>query len=182
MKISNFVPLFILLAALGLHSCSPSLTPFTQKLYDQNNWSEEELKRIQFYLSEDIVLRKQVSSGDSKIESGDIKIVSGSKVEEIIIKRGTPGVLAFMPKKKRFAISFEEGDEGRYLMFGPNPKRGNRYLLLASDWKRRKGEVSYGDQKYYTTSDSAYAALLVNLKKVRNVQVKSRKAKGRTVD
>lgn len=184
MKITNFVFLLVSTAMLGLlTSCSPQLSPFTQKLYESNQWSEEELKQIQFYLSEDVVLRKQVSAGDSRIESGDIKIVSGSKVEEIVIRQGTPGVLAFMPKEKRFAVSFEGGeDEGRYLMFGPNPKKGNRYVLLASEWKRRGGEVSYNGQKYYTTSASAYASLLVNLKKVRRVSVKSRTARGRKVD
>ena len=109
-------------------------------------------------------------------------MVDGKKVEEVVVRKGTPGVLIFMPKEKRFAVSFENNNDERYLMFGPNPKAGNRYVLLASDWKRRRGEVRYDGKSYYTPSESAYAALMVDLKKIRKVQVKSRTAKGRKID
>ncbi len=183
MKFSNLLSLIALIGVVSiLSSCSPRLTPFTQKLYDRNDWSEAELKKVQFYLSEDIVLRREVTKGGSRIESGTIKVVNGSKVEEVVIRKGTPGVITFMPKHDRFAVSFEEGNDERFLMFGPNPKYGNRYALLASGWKRRGGEVTYDGSKFYTTSDSAYATLLVNLKKVRKVSVKSRTASGRKID
>jgi len=183
MKLSNITQLLILFAITALvTSCSSNLTPFTQKLYEKNDWSEAELKKIQFYLSEDVVLRREVTEGGSKIEGGAIKVVNGSKVEEIVIKKGTPGVLTFMPKENRFAVSFEEGNDERFLMFGPNPKYGDRYALLASGWKKNSGSVTYDGIKFYTTNDSAYAALLVNLKKIKKVQVKSRTAGGRKID
>ena len=169
-------------AILGLSSCSPHLSPFTEDLYDENRWSDEELKQIQFYLSEDIVLRREASQGAATIESGRIRMINGRRVEEVIIRKGTPGVFLFRPKEDRFAVSFEDGDEQRFLMFGPNPKARGRYVLLASEWKRDKGVVSYEDRKFYTSTSSAYAALLVDLKKVRKVALKSRTAKGRSVN
>ncbi|MEM1319957.1 MAG: hypothetical protein AAGG75_06840 [Bacteroidota bacterium] len=180
MKASSILGILSLLL-IGLSSCSPKLTPFTQRLYEENRWTNEELKRIQFYLSEDIVLRREVSGGSSEIISGEIKMVDGQKVEEIVIRKGTPGVFVFSPKSERFAVSFEGGSDERYLMFGPNPKNGNRYALLASNWRRRRGQVTYDGRKYYTPGESAYASLLVDLKRVRKVSVKSRTAKGRTV-
>ena len=102
---------FFALVLIGLSSCGPTLTPFTQRLYQENDWSEPELKRIQFYLSDNIVLRRQVSGGSSEIIRGEIKIVDGQKVEEIFFRKGTPGVLLFKPKEKRFAVSFEENGE-----------------------------------------------------------------------
>jgi len=183
MKFSSVLTCIALVGTIViLSSCSPRLTPFTQKLYEKNDWSESDLKKIQFYLSEDIILRREVTKGGSKIESGSIKVVNGSKVEEIKIKKGTPGVLTFIPKEDRFAVAFEGGNDERYLMFGPNPKYGNRYALLASNWKRRGGEVTYDGTKFYTTSESAYASLLVNLKKIKKVSVKSRTAGGRKID
>lgn len=182
MKNINYAFVLLTVGVLFFSSCSPQLTPFTKRLQEDNNWSEQDLKRIQFYLSEDIVLQKQRKNGETRIESGEIKIVDDARVEEIIVRRGTPGVLSYYPREDRLGICFEEGDDGRYLMFGPNPKQGNRYALLASDWTRRKGKVSYGEEKYYTTSESAYAALLVNLKKVRRTKVKSHTAGGRKVD
>ncbi|MEL6867457.1 MAG: hypothetical protein AAFP19_23735 [Bacteroidota bacterium] len=177
----NFLALVAAFLLLGLGACSPKLTPFTQRLVDENNWSEDELRRIQFYLSDDIVLRRQASKGDAKIVSGEIKIVNGKRVEEIIIEKGTPGILLFSPKENRFAVSFESGGDDRFLMFGPSPKSGSRYVLLASNWKRNRGEIRYAGKKYYTSSESAYATLMVDLKRVRNVSVKTRKASGRTI-
>ncbi|MEM9918497.1 MAG: hypothetical protein AAF990_10400 [Bacteroidota bacterium] len=168
-------------AILSFSACSPKLTPFTQRLQNEQRWGDEDLKSIQFYLSDDIVLRRKARAGDSKIVSGEIKIVNGEKVEEIVIPKGTPGILLFRPKANRFAVSFESGSDERFLMFGPNPRSNNRYALLASDWKRRGGEVTYDGRKYYTPSSSAYASLMVDLKRVKKVSVKSRRAKGRTI-
>jgi len=163
-------------------TCSPQLSYFTQDLYKENNWSNEELKEIQFYLSEDIVLRKQVREGSSEIRSGKIKIVNGKEVEEIVIKRGTPGIFVFSPKKNRFAVSFEDSGTERYLMFGPNPNRGDRYVLLASEWKDKRGKVTYDNTTYLVSSQSSISALMVDLKRTRNLRVKSRRAEGRRLD
>lgn len=163
-------------------SCSPNLAPFTEDLYDDNRWSDAELQQIQFYVSEDIVLRREASDGVSTIESGKIKMVDGRKVEEVVIRKGTPGIFLFKPKEDRFAVSFESGNDNAYLMFGPNPKVRGRYVLLASEWKRRQGTVSYDNRKFYTPTSSAYAALMVDLKRIRRVSTKSRTASGRVLN
>jgi len=165
-----------------MSSCSDRLTPFTQRLYDEQGWSEAELKKIQFYTSQDIILYRDIVEGDSKIVSGEIKIRNGRKVDEVRIKKGTPGVMLFRPKDNKFAISFEAGDDDRFLIFGASAKRGGRYQLLAKDWKRNYGKVTYAGKTYRVNSDSAYAALLVDLDRKRNTKVKSRTAKGRTID
>lgn len=174
--------LFLFGAAIlfSLSSCSPTLSPFTQRLYDENNWSESELKRVQFYLSNDIILRRQASSASSRIEEGTIQVRNGRRVEEVVIRKGTPGVLLFIPKDNRFAVSFEDND--KYLMFGPNPKAGDRYALLASDWNNRQGKVTYGDGKYWVDANNGIANLMVDLKRARNTSVKSRTAGGRKVN
>lgn len=183
----TLLPAFVqllLLAALGLSlsACGPTLTPFTQKLYEENDWDNNDLQRIQFYLSDDVRLRRELTSGSSQIVRGEIKMVDGRRVEEIFIRRGTPGVFMFSPKEDRFAVSFEEGGNERYLIFGPNPRISNRYALLASDWERRVGTVTYDGQKWEIDSDSGFATLLVDLRRIRQTNVKSRVAGGRRVD
>ncbi|MEM6964170.1 MAG: hypothetical protein AAF573_05340 [Bacteroidota bacterium] len=178
---------FLLPLTLGIFlmsSCKTKLTPFTQQLYEEQQWTDEELKRIQFYISEDIVLFRELRKGDSRIVSGEIKIRNGRKVDEVVIKKGTPGVLLFRPNEDKFAISFEEGNDERYLVFGPSRKRGRngKYGLLSKDWGRRFGKVTYGGRIYNATSNSAYAALMVDLKRLKDTEVRSRVAKGRKVD
>jgi hypothetical protein len=158
------------------------LSYFTQELYERQNWKEEDLKKIQFYVSKDIRLKRQLTGGSSEIISGKIKIEDGRQIEEVVIPRGTPGAFIFSPKQDRFAISFEDGNDSRYLMFGPSPKYSDRYVLLASDWKRNSGEVSYDGKTWRVSSDEAFAALLVDLRKMNKVSVSSRTAKGRKVN
>ena len=176
---SKVFPLFGLLVVLLMGACSPKLSPFTQRLVDQNDWTESDLKRIQFYLSEDINLYRDYTKGDSKIESGEIKMVKGRQVEKVLIKKGTPGVAVFQPKGK-LAVSFENAAD-RFLIFGPNPRKRNSYVLLATEWKDGTGKVKYDDRVYFTNRESAFATLLVDLKKSKKVSVKSRTAKGRKI-
>lgn len=176
-------PFLGLLAAIFLFSaCSPQLTPFTRDLYDKHHWSDTELKGIQFYLSDDLVIYRNVDELDEvKISGGEIKMVDGQKVEEVRFRAGTPGVFLSRPKEDHFAISFEEGDDTRYLMFGPNPKRDGQYMLMASEWNRRSGKVTYAGAKFQTASDEI-PRLLVNMKYRNQSTVEKRKASGRRVE
>ena len=173
-------------SVLGLFlftSCAPKLTPFTQRLYEEQQWSDDELKKIQFYTSDDIILYRELSKGESRIVAGEIKIRNGKKVDEVVIKEGTPGVLLFRPRENKFAISFEAGNDDRFLIFGASERRGGQYRLQAKNWKRRRdGTVTYEGKTYYTTTESAYATLMVDLSRIRETEVRSRVAKGRTVN
>jgi len=166
---------------LTLGACSPRLTPFTQDLHEEFGWSESELQKIQFYLSRPVVLRREFNKGSSEIVSGKIKMVNGRKVEEVVIAAGTPGVVLFQPKTDRLAVSFEDGSQERFLMFGPNPHVNDKFVLLASSWDKNKGKVTYENKSWSTPSNSAYAALMVDLRKIRQTKVNSRRAGGRSV-
>ncbi len=172
---------FALLGLFMLSSCSSRLTYFTQDLQNQYRWSDDELRKIQFYLSRDVVLKRELTGGSSDIVSGKIKVEDGRRIEEVVIRKGTPGAFIFSPKSERFAVSFEDNDDN-FLMFGPSPKYSDRFVVLASDWDRRSGEVTYGGKKWRVSSEAAYAALLVDLRKISKVDVNSRVAKGRKVN
>lgn len=159
-------------------SCGPKLSPLTQRLVDDQNWTEDELKRIQFYLSEDLVLTRELRDGKSEIRNGQVKIIDGREVEQIVFKRNTPGVFVFSPKTQRIAVSFERNDED-FLVFGPNPKAGNRYVIMAADWNRRNGSVTYAGKKWRVNSSDAYASLLIPLKRLRNSDVNGKVVGGR---
>ena len=159
-------------------SCGPKLSPLTQRLVDDQDWTETELKRIQFYLSEDLVLTRELRNGNSTIRNGQVKVIDGREVEQMIFKRNTPGVFVFSPKTQRMAVSFERNDEN-YLVFGPNPKAGQRYTLLASDWNRRSGSVTYAGRTWRVNASDAYASLLIPLKRLRNRDVSGKVVGGR---
>jgi hypothetical protein len=176
-SITKIFPLAILCLFL-LSACSPRLSPFTQKLYEENKWNQDQLKRIQFYLSDGVTLRRQKTEADSRISGGKIRMEKGREIEEIIIPKGTPGVLSYIPRENRFAVSFEEGKSNRTLIFGPDSRGNNRYVLKVVKWTDSRGIIRYDDKNYYIYKSDALALLLVDLKKIRKTQVKTRVAKG----
>lgn len=163
-----------------LSSCNKKLQYYTVNMQQEYELGEDDLKRIQFYLSEDITLVRSRSGGRSSIKDGTIQVKDKSKVEEIKFKRGTPGTAVFSPKSDRIAVSFESGPD-KYLMFGPNKKARGRFVLLAKDWDRNVGQITYDGKIYTTSSESAYAALLVQIKGSGEFEYNSRKADGRKV-
>ena len=176
----NIYPLIVLLA-VSLSSCVTTLKPFTQTDKKELKLGENELKRVQFYVSEDIVLQRKAGAESREIEDGKIRVVDGEKIEEVIVKKGTPGVLEYYPGDGRMGITFEDG-EGRYLMFGPNPIRDGRFFLFGSEWKNNIGKITYEDKTYYTAPGCGNAYLLVDLKKLKKTTVSQRQAEGRKVN
>ncbi len=162
-------------------SCSQTLTPFSIDLYDKYRWSNEELKNIQFYLSDDIVLYKKIDGSEASIDNGKINIRKEKKGEKIVFKRGTPGVFLFSPKNNRFAISFHDKDDTKYLMFGPNDALKGNFALLGKEWSKYQGQVTYEEQVYTVSADDALAILLVDLRKVSKYNYQSKNEKGRKV-
>lgn len=177
----NLFYLLTITSVILLSSCSKNLTYFTSDLVENYSWGERELKRIQFYVSEDVYLYKTEKGGSSQIKGGRIQIKDQRKVDEIIIKEGTPGTLMFMPKENTFAVSFD--NSGNYLIFSPSKKTNGKYTLRAKKWldKGKGGVITYGEEEYYTTTQSAYAALMVDLNKANKSERKSKRASGRTV-
>ena len=176
---SRLIVLVIVSTSLG--SCSKNLRYYTAGMQNEFKWSDRELATIQFYLSQDIILYKSLESEETEISKGKIRVTDGGRVEEVVIEKGTPGVFVHSPKTNRLAISFED-DDSKFLMFGPNKKAKGRFVLLAKDWERNYGKISYGDEVYETSTSSAYAALMVDIEKAKNIRYSSRTAEGKRVE
>ncbi len=122
-----------------------------------------------------------MDQGKTRIKDGEIVIVDGARKEKVVIRKGTPGALIFIPKDNRFAIGFENS-RSKYLIFGVETDLGGKYALKAQHWAKNYGVVSYGDETFYTSSENAYAHLLVDVKKLRQQTVNTRVVKGRKVN
>ena len=79
---------FFFLVLIGVSSCTHQLSPFTSGLVENQGWSEQDLRKIQYYLSDDVQLERQIRQSASDIVFGEIIIflkVGG-------MTRGTHGV------------------------------------------------------------------------------------------
>jgi len=163
---------------LGLASCAPRV-PFTQNVRDKYQLSAEDLKSIQFYNSEDIVLnRGKKSQGDKTTDEGMLTVKDGQYIEQVVIKRGTPCVVEKVVGTNKLAVTFEDGQ--RFLVFGnPSNNSKGKYTLLASEWNGSRGKLSYGEHAYVTNTNADAIYLEFRMKKMQEFDREQRVVKGR---
>ena len=174
----NFTVYLTLLVVVA--SCTPQLVPYSQKLQGETGLDEDQLKQVQFYNSHRIVLFRELGKSTSEIVSGEIKIIDGKQIEQIVINPLTPGVMVNSSNGKRFGISFEQGPD-RYLVFGLNPRKAGTYTIFARDWENQTATIDYDGKEFKLAPQSSESMLLVNLKKLNQFKVHSRTVSGRAV-
>lgn len=162
-----------------LSSCTSDLIPYTQNIAKDAQLNDEQIKAVQFYVSNDIVLYHYLDNATTEVVGGEIKIIDGRKVEEIIIASGTPGV-AVGREGNQIMISFDA--DGSFLRFAPNPGYGGKYTLMAKDWDGRNGIVQYAGSDFYTSESASVATLLINLQQIDQSETTTKTVGGRTVE
>ena len=176
------MPTAILLSlAFAISACSPRLSPLTDNLREEYNWSEQELSKIQFYLSEDLVLSRERRRGTTDIVRGRVRVEDGREIEEVVFDRGTPGVVLFSPKPGNLAVGFDADSDERFLVFGASPRSGGRYVLLAKEWDRSRGKVTYGGELWNVSARNADVSLLLNLRRTGKVDRETARPSGRRI-
>ncbi len=171
---------FSIIIIISIASCTPQLVPYTSSIQRQSGLSVNDLNKVQFYNSDRIVLFREVGKSTSEVISGDIKIVDGKQIEEIVINPMTPGIMVNAAGDQRFGISFEDGAD-RYLVFGLDPKKAGRYTIYGKNWKNHQATIDYDGKEYRLAPHSSETILLVNLKKLNGTKVSSRTVKGRAI-
>jgi hypothetical protein len=171
--LTAFLPVFLI-------SCAPQHIPFTQQLREQHNLKPEELKSIQFYLSNDLVL----SRGDQKLKKetndGELTVLKDAMVEEFIFKAGTPCVIQEVVDGNRVMVSFEKGGN-KFLVFGSLKNRDGYYTLQAFDWSKDKGKVNYGEKIYLTSKGSRDVFLVLKMKSLEKFKLDQKVVKGQEI-
>jgi len=170
---------FILLLFPLLFSCSPKV-PFTQAIREKYNLSENELKAIQFYTSDIIVLKRgEMSPKEKDTKEGTLTITSGNKVEQVTIKAGTPCVVEQVYDGNRISVSFEDG-KNKFLVFGSMNSRKGLYVLQVID-DNNKATINYGEKLYYASTGSDPVFLVLKVKSLNNLEVHEKVVKGKKI-
>lgn len=173
---------FALVIVASLYACSSSI-PFTNDDKIKYNLTEDKLKKLQFFISRDIVLQRGERSDEAQEFDQDGKLIvsSSASLDEIYIKEGTPGVVVKVMDGNRLAVSFDATDDNKYLVFGDPNNRG-RYNLMGAEWNNGKGKINYGGKVYYVMPGGAGAYLKYKMKKVSENRKSQSAVKGRKVN
>ncbi|WP_437761417.1 DNA-directed RNA polymerase [Sorangium sp. So ce281] len=104
-----FAPLFLALLSLLVVGCGPRLVPFTHELRVQHDLSDSDVKNLQFYVSHQIALRRELTAESSQVTSSHkLLLVSGKVIEEVVVEERTPGVV-LAARGGALSVSFEPG-------------------------------------------------------------------------
>ncbi len=173
--------LALIVVGLALYSCGVKV-PVTDALKTEYNLNDKNMKKVQFYTSQTIILEKSVTSG-TQGTAGDGTLVTSksSDQERVIIPTNTKGIFESFGPNGETIVRFEVGP-GKVLKFAIRPSQATGKYYLVADWKQDKGgEIMYGGETYYATALSGNAYLMVVLKKLNKTRRKDRVVKGMKV-
>ena len=180
MGIRNLI-LFTAIAIITI-SCSPAKVAFSPSIKSNYNLNAENMRSVQFYVSSELVLYREVKNSDSvHILNGKLLFKSNNTTEKIIIKPNTPCVFEneIGNNGDILSISFEKG-KNRNLYFIKNEY--GVYSLAAKTWDSDNdniGMLSYNDKYYFTGNGNTY--LTIKSKTFRKIKNKQRVIKGRKI-
>jgi hypothetical protein len=165
------------LAASVLLSCAKPV--LTDTLRERYSLDATDLRRVQLYTSDEIVLRREDNDQEKSISGSGLRIRDGVRLEEVVIRAHTPCValrvegpfvlVGFSPQRPDLSLWFGLDKKG------DAPAEGRRYELAAlanapNDAtpfvpEHAKGFlVTYGGKKYRVADPRSWSAhLLVDL-------------------
>ncbi|MDO6429740.1 hypothetical protein Q4E93_04050 [Flavitalea sp. BT771] len=175
--------------SMTMTGCSSSkvsranLVPFTKDLRQKLEKENIDLKQVQFYVDQKLILDRNLGDQKIQVTSGIVKLENGKYINQVIVPAFTPGVCESAEGDK-LMISFEKGNNN--LPFGPGSGYTfNEYSLYGTEWRNGTTAVTYDSNKFRarcgTCQDVASVTLLVRKSILDKVERKSRTLKGRTV-
>jgi len=166
----RFVIILILVAIIGFQSCAPKkpiytnqstptvhndpppakdpYVPFTRELFDKLSANNIDVKLVQFYIDQQLVLTRFLSNDQVTVKNGVIKFNNGQYVNEIVIPQYTP-VVCEAVEGDGLRVN-AENSSGTTLKF-LNSKQYSpvNYIFNPDKWnKDGTCEVMYNGNKY----------------------------------
>jgi hypothetical protein len=165
----------------GVKIMPQDLVPFTTALREEFQLTADQLKRVQFYVSDDITLQATRVSGQTAVAGGKLRKVGEMLVEEVFIESLTPCVAREIDASD-LRVNFNASLPTHLLGFGDDGKSGGRYVLFARRWENDIGQLGYGGSEFLAVERSGKAHLLVRKDLVEKMQKNRRVEPGVRVE
>jgi hypothetical protein len=194
--------LYFILILIGIQACGPrkevqktptrydapvekknDYVPFTKDLYNKLLANRIDLKKVQFFIDQELVFTRGVDNGKVEVSNGVIKFINGKYVNEIVLPIYTPGVCELV-EGDGLRISFEKGGQA-FKFLNSRQYSPDYFVFTGSNWKDGSCEVDYDGNKYRvncgTCSSAADAKLVVRQSDIDNNERKSKQMGGNKV-
>lgn len=124
-------PLVLVSLVSVLAGCGAGRIPFTHEIRTQYGLSDQELKNLQFYVSDTVTLRRELDATSRQVTgSHRLVLTTGKVIEEVVVEEETPGV-AVDVGPDTITVSFDIGSamvfalrNGEPLVSSPTPSPG----------------------------------------------------------
>jgi len=120
--------------------------PFTRDLYLKLKQYNIDIKKVQFFIDQQLVLDRYIDINKAEINSGVVKFVNGRNTNEIVIPALTPCVVDSVDADG-FRVSFEKGSNNIF-KFINNKYSPDFFVFTGSNWKDGTAEIYYDKQPY----------------------------------
>ena len=137
--------LALIVISISCQTTRGELVPFTESQRLRYELGEGELRSLQYYLSDRIVLERVASAGTGKVDRGRLIVRSGTTIQQVVVESGTRGAVEptarigpFGAGDFAFEISFERGAPLRFAA-----ARDGTYSLAG----RNRGGFPFGRSK-----------------------------------
>ncbi|MDD5675404.1 MAG: hypothetical protein PHC61_14635 [Chitinivibrionales bacterium] len=184
----------ILILALLAVGCS-SRVPLTKGLIQDYRLSDNDIPKLQLYISDGILLEKRLTTIDKNIDSASfaLKKVEDYFVKQVYFKKGTP-CIAVSAAADKVAVAFEQ--PGDNLSFVARPHAPGTPFTYEPDKKFQRdstedrpaaagfskwkitGNETYNDTSYNVLIKNDLPYLLVDKTSLKNFTIVARKVKG----
>jgi len=191
MKIYLVIILLCLLA-----SCTRVYVPYTLQLQEEYNLTDEEVMQLQFYVSDKVMLEREIIAVDKKVSKEHrLKKVEDKLVDQVVFRSLTPGIaVELLPYMLRVAfedqgyITFKsEGEPEDYYYF-----KSDRYgdeikekVVSYCTWFQRiedeifsNGLVTYNVNEYWVFFPETRPHLIVDEESLEKIKEQRRIVKG----
>ncbi len=109
-------------AAVMSLGCAARQVPLTAELRTEHRLGDEDVRRLQLYVSDDVKLRREVETRGRAIHDGSLRLLAGKNIDEVTIGRRTPCV-ATAVSADSITVSFDEGSTLTFSLQGREPVR-----------------------------------------------------------
>ena len=158
---------FVLLATLALvgSGCASRMT-FSESMrsanaLDRPGMRGAQLNDLQYFVSNRVLLRRKVKSGNGAVRRGKLMVRKGKLVEEVVVRRNTPGVVVDSGPGW-IAVSFAKGTAFVF-EHEDDPTRGTETGVYRLRQRHRDGHnlVEFGGTEYRVLGAGRWASLQV---------------------
>lgn len=161
-----------------------TFVPFTKELYNRLRGYNIDIKKVQFFVDQQLVLDRFVDQSSAEVTSGVVKFINGRYVNEIIIPKYTPCTVE-SEDMDGFRVTFESGS-ANFFKFINNRYSPEFYVFSGTNWKDGTADVIYDKLTYRVNcgscSSAADARLVVKQSDIDNTEKKTKILKGSRVD